>query len=261
MSNVLQRHVGILELLDLEGIWSYLGRDYLPYPFMFTRPTRLATYDAARGYANTVPDRFNYGDLLVFKECVDAYHRAEIRAECHVQHIPADTPSLRVMAYRAGHLGFFMAQRPDADVVDVYTVSPYDLGAAICEATSLTQPGGHHEIAVPEYARTPQSEYDTETIVVHHQLAALTEVTIPASEVTAYGRVQSHWRAARRWGFDYTKQAVVWVRINGDGEYIYVPDGSHATPMNRTDLHRRIDELIAEDIVLRREFRDDSGVG
>src|SRR3984885_559783 len=134
MSGVLVRQVGILDLLDLNVISEFYGRDFLPYPFMFTQPSRFATRDEALAYASAVPDRFNHGDLGVFMQCVAAYDAADIRVECHIQYIPADTPSVRAMAYRTGQLGFFTQQRPDTDLIDIYTVSPYDLGAAICEA-------------------------------------------------------------------------------------------------------------------------------
>lgn len=249
--------VGTLDLLDLNVISEFHGRDFLPYPFMFTQPSRFATRDEALAYANTVPDRFNHGDLGVFMESVAAYGAADVRVECHVQYIPADTPSVRVMAYRTGQLGFFTEQRHDADLIDVYTVSVYDLGAAVCDAVSLTQPGRHPEIVIPEYVPRGEAEFDTDAFVVRHRVASRTEVTIPASEVTAYATVQSHWRPTRKWGLDRGKRAVVWVRINDDGEYIYAPDHSHARPMTKSALHEQIDRLIADDVAILREFRRD----
>jgi hypothetical protein len=50
---------------------------------------------------------------------------------------------------------------------------------------------------------------------------------------------------------------VVWVRIYDDGEYIYVPDHSHARPMTKSLLHEQIDRLIADDVAILREFRRD----
>lgn len=257
MSSVLISQVGTLDLLDLNVISEFHGRDFLPYPFMFTQPSRFATRDEALAYANTVPDRFKHGDLNAFMECVAAYDAADIRVECHVQYIPADTPSLRVMAYRTGQLGFFAEQRPDADLIDVYTVSLYDLGAAVCDAVALTQPGRHPEIVIPEYVPRHGAEFDTDAFVVRHRVASRTEVAIPASEVTAYATVQSHWRPTRKWGLDRGKRAVVWVRIDDDGEYIYVPDHSQARPMTKSLLHEQVDRLIADDVAILREFRCD----
>jgi hypothetical protein len=257
MSSVLINQVGALDLVDLNAISEFYGRDFMPYPFMFTQGPRFATRDEASSYMNTVLDRFNHGDLSSFMECAIAYDTADIRVECHVQYIPADTPSLRAVACRAGHLGFFAAQRGDADLIDVYAVSPYDLGAAIAEAVSLTQAGMHSEIVIPEYVPRGRAEFDGGDFVLHHKLALAAEVAISASAVTAYATVQSHWRPTRRWGLDRGKRALVWVRVDDDGEYIYVPEGSHARPMTERILREQIDRLIADDIAILREFRRD----
>jgi hypothetical protein len=255
--SVLVGHVGTLDLLDLQVIGSLYGRDFLPYPFMFTRPSRFAMADEASAYARAVPDRFHHGDLKVFAECVFGYADADIRVECHVQYIPADTASVRVIAYRTGQLGFLAAQQPDTDRIDFYTVSPYDLGAAICEELWLTQPGRHSRIVVPKYAPKTRADFDTGDFAVHHTLEMPTAVTIPAGEVSAYSRVQSHRIPRRDWGFDGRKKAVLWIRVIDDGEYIYVPDLSHAVPMTKPALNQRIDELISEDVAVLRELRGD----
>jgi hypothetical protein len=257
VSGVLLNQVGSLDLLDLEVMNGFYGRDFLPYPFMFTQPSRFATQDEASAYTITVPDRMNYGDLSVFAECVLAYQSADIRVECHVQHIPAVTPSVRMVAYRNGHLGFFAAQRDDADVVDVYTVSPFDLGAAISDALSLTQPGQHPRIVVPEYAAQTESGPEPEGFVIRHEVHSPAELTVPASNVTAYATVQSHWGPTRKWGVDRGKPFLLWIRVNDDGEYIYVPDNAYATPMAKSVLQGRIDRLIADDIAVLRELRRD----
>ncbi|WAJ46369.1 hypothetical protein OK015_07845 [Mycobacterium sp. Aquia_216] len=257
MSGVLTGQLGTLDLLDLNAISEFYGSDFLPYPFMFTQGPRFATRDEATAYAGAVPDRFLHGDLNSFMECVAAYDAADIRVECRVQYIPADTPSLRLIAYRAGHLGFFASQRPDADLIDVYTLSPYDLGPAIADAVTLTQPGMHNAIVIPEYVPRGKAEYDREDFVVQHRLASETGVSVPANEVTVYATVQSHWRPTRRWGLDRGKRALVWVRVNEDGEYLYAADQSHARPMTRPALRDEIDRLIADDIAILREFRRD----
>jgi EspG family len=253
VSRVLTGRVGALDLRDLNVIGEFQGRDFMPYPFMFTQPSRFTFRDEALAYANTVPDRFNYGDLSGFQRCLAAYNDADIRVEGHVQYIPADTPSVRLLAYRAGELGIFAVQRPKEDVVDFYTVSPYDLGEAICDALPLTQPGCHQKIVIPEYDQQPKAEFDTGDFAVRHKTVSRTEVTIPASTVTAYATVQSDWRPKRRWGRDRGKDAVVWVQVDDDGDYIYEPDSSHARPMTKSMLHERIDQMIAEDVAVLRE--------
>lgn len=257
MSGVLTGQVGTLDLLDVNAISEFHGRDFLPYPFMFTQGPRFATRDEAAAYVGAVPDRLLHGDLNRFLECLIAYDAADIRVECRVQYIPADTPSLRLIGYRAGHLGFLASQRPDADLIDVYTVSPYDLGQAIADAVSLSQPGMHSAIVIPEYVPRGKVEYDRGDFMVHDRPASELGVTVPASEVTAYATVQSHWRPTRRWGLDRGKRALVWVRVNDDGEYMYVSDQSHARPMTRPALREEIDRLIADDVAILREFRRD----
>jgi hypothetical protein len=255
VTGVLVRQVGSLDLLDLEIIGEFLGRDFLPYPFMFTMLSRFALAEEATAYATTVPDRFRYGDLGPFSECLDVYQDADIRVECHVQYIPSDTPSVRVMGYRRGELGFFMAQRPDADVIDVDTVSPYDLGAAISDAVTLTQPGQHLRIVVPQYAPRYRPEYDTGDFVVGDRLKSPTEVTIDESQLSAYATVQALWRPTRRWGLAPYTPAVVWVSVRDDGDYIYMPDSSYAIPMTKSILHERIDRRIADVVAVVRESR------
>jgi hypothetical protein len=262
VSDVLLRHVGSIDLLDLRVIGEFQGWDGLPFPFMFTKPTRFATENAAFAYSISVPDRFKHGDLSVFGACIAAYVQADIRVECHVQYIPADTPSVRVMAYRTGDSGYFMTQLPDADVVDVYTVSPYDLGAAVSDAVALTQPGRHPKIVIPKFAARPAANFDTNgyhggSFVIRDEVVSPAEVAIAATDVSAYSTVQSHWRPARNWGLDHRKPFARWVRVNDDGDYVDAPDHTFATPMSKPALTTEINRLIADDIADLREFRGD----
>jgi hypothetical protein len=255
VSSVLLSQVGTFDLLDLEAVNRFYGRDFLPFPFRFTHPSRFTTHDEAEAYTNTVPDRYHHGDLKVFAECAIAYSDADIRVECRVQYIPSDTPCARVLAYRARHLGFLGVQHPNADVIDIYTISPYDLGSAITEAVSLKGPGTHSAIVIPEYVPRPRHHVETDTLVIREKTATTTEVMIPSSDITAYSTVQSHWRPTRNWGPDPRKKLLRWIRIKDDGDYLYTPDSSHAKPMTKEDLRERIDRLIADDITALRNFR------
>jgi hypothetical protein len=260
MKSLLLSQVGTLDLLDLKIISEYCYCGFLPNPFMFTQRTRFDTLDEASAYATTVPDRFRYGDLSTFQQCAIAYLNADIRVECHVQYIPANTPSVRAIACRTGQLGFIGVQQPHADAIDVYTVSPYDLGAAIADVVPLDRSGGHPTIVVPQYVRRPPAEFETEELSVSHRLSSSTETKIRASEVIAYATVQSDWRPARNWGFDRSKPGLVWVRIRGDGDYIYAPDHACARPMTKLVLQDRIDRLIADDIAILKDYRRDCAV-
>jgi EspG family len=256
MSRVLSSHIGTMNFEDMKAINAFYGRDFLPYPFMVTQRSRFETRDELLAYTTLVPDRFNHGDLRVFKEPIRAYGTADISVACHIQYIPNDTPSLRVLAWRTDQLGFFAAQRPDVDLIDIYTVSPYDLSTAICDALPLTEPGQHPEILIPEYVPRDQAQFDGGDFALRHRPVGA-EVRIPSSEVTAYSTVQSHWRPTRQWGVDRGKRAIVWVRIHDDGEYMYVPGQSTARPMTKAALREQTDLLIADDIEALREFRLD----
>jgi hypothetical protein len=159
-----------------------------------------------------------------------------------------------VVANRVGELGFLAQQRPNEDVIDVYEVSPYDLGRAIADAVALTKPGCRSEIVIPEYAPAVDDAYAAGDLRVHVAVDRTT-TEVRRADVTAFATVQSHWRPTRRWGFDPGKNGVVWVRIKDDGEYIYATDFSLATPMSRRTLAERTDKLIAEDVKVLRDFR------
>ena len=84
---------------------------------------------------------------------------------------------------------------------------------------------------------------------------AMSVAEVSRADVIAFATVQSHWRPSRRWGFDRGKNAVVWVRIKGDGEYIYSTDFHQALPVTTRILAERIDQLIAEDVASIKKFR------
>ena len=250
--------IGSIELTDLDIISRSAGRDFLPYPFMLTRPSRFSSENEYLEYATSVPDRFNYGDLRTFRRWAVSYVYSEIRVECHVQYIPADTPSVRMVANRVGELGYLARQRevPDEDIVDVYEVSPYDLGRVIAESAGLTRPGSQPAIVIPEYVAPADNSDAAEDFRVLDTIDT-TIAHVRRADVTAFATVQSHWRPTRRWGLDPGKKAVVWVRIRDDGEYIYSPDFRRARPLTETILAERIDKLIAGDVAALRNFRDE----
>jgi hypothetical protein len=74
-------------------------------------------------------------------------------------------------------------------------------------------------------------------------------------QVTAIATIQSRWKPPRTWGVDWTKNFIACIQIDGDGDYIYTPDFSHAIPLTEQFLSERIDRLIAEDISARRLHR------
>jgi hypothetical protein len=268
MSTADLREVGSISLLDLDIISRFYGRDFLPFPFMFAQPPRFQWHDEYVEYATSVPDRFNHGDLRMFQECARVYANADIRVECHVQYIPADTPNVRVVAARCDQAGFLARQRSDDDVIDVYELSPYLLGPAVADSAALKKPGRRSGIVIPEYCQlpglfpehawhTPSNAGASDDVSIHDATDGEPSGTnVPRAEVTAFGTVQSHWRPTRSWGIDRGKNFAIWLRIKDDGDYLYQPDFSQAKPMSRPMLAERIDRLISEDVKALRQFRN-----
>jgi hypothetical protein len=257
MTTTTLNYVGAIDLLDVDIIGEFFGRSFLPYPFMYTQPTRFATADEAADYARAVSDRFQYGDLLPFFNSLNTYEDADIRVECHVQYLPPTTPSVRLIACRQGQLGFLGVQRPDADVVDIYDVSPYELGSAVCDFLSFDQPGEHSSIVVPEYVPQDGAVFDDGDYALRDRVESPIHVMVPESALSVYAVIQSHWRPARKWGPDRSKATIVWIRVDGDGDYIYEPEYACARPMSDSTLEKRIDLLISDDVAILREFLRD----
>lgn len=254
VNQVTLKPAGTVDLLDVQLYSEFLGREFLPFPLIPTRPRRIKRHDEYMAYARSIPDRFQHGDLHIFKKWFDTYVDADIRVECRVQHFGADTPFVRILAHRREQSGYFATQQPDEDAVDVLSLSPYDLGAAIAGTVELTQPGRNPQIVIPEYVPQSLRDADRNAAADGHRVAK-PGVAVSNDEVTAYATVQSHREPARTWGLDQDKNAVVWVRIKDDGEYIYAPGYRYAKPMTRRELADRIDRLISEDVASLRESR------
>jgi hypothetical protein len=253
-----RRGIGALDLFDLQLINERHGRDPLPYPFMLTRPTRFGFVDEVAHYAAQLPERLRTGDLSAFAKCLDAWTHADITVTGHVQYVPADTPSIRVLAFRTGQSGYLLEQQADADVVDAYSVSPFELGAAMATAMRLKEPGRHPRIVIPEYLPVGPAVSDDDEVVVRHEVFTEPGVKVSVSELSAYAKVQSNWRPAREWGIDTRKESLIWMRMKGDGDYLGAPDRSRAIPLTTALLIERIDGLIAADIEMLHEVRGES---
>lgn len=251
-----RREVGALDLLDLQLLNERYGRDSLPYPFMLTRPARFEFLDEVARYAAQLPDRLRSGDLSAFARCLDAWPHADVTVVGHLQYVPADTPSIRVLAFRTGQSGYLLEQRADVDVVDVYMVSPFELGAAIATAMRLEHPGRHPLVVNAEYVPSRPAVVDEDHVVVRHGVSTEPGVKVSISQLAAYAQVQSNWRPGREWGIDSRKESLIWVRIKDDGDYLGAPDRSSGVPLTATLLRERIDELIAADIEWLHESRE-----
>lgn len=252
MSRIAMNLVGSISIVDLTVVSQHYGRDYIPFPFMQTRAAEMSPV-AFEDYERGVIDRFDNGDLRAIRNWAGTYVRSDIRVEAHVQFIPADTTSVRVVAHRMGDRGYF-ARQTNADVVEIFSLSPYDLGGAVAEAMETTRPGSKPAIVIPEYqSRKPVVAEDTGVSVTSREEGGVA-ARIPRRDLVAVATVQSHWRPTRKWGVDRGKEAVVWVRPVNDGDYIYSSDYSAAHPMSKLQLAQRIDRLIADDISVLRQF-------
>ena len=252
-----RREIGALDLYDLQLLNERHGRDPLPYPFMLTRPTRFEFVDDVAAHASCLPDRLQSGDLSSFAKCLDAWAHADLTVTGHVQYVPADTASVRVLAFRTGQSGYLLAQRGDADVVDIFSVSPFELGSAVTTEMRLQRPGRHPKIVIPEYLPVVHAVAEDDHVVVRDEVPTESGVKVSVSELCAYARVQSNWRPAREWGIDPRKDSLTWMRMKDDGDYLGVPDRSRAIPLTTALLTNRIDDLIAADIEMLNEAREE----
>jgi hypothetical protein len=251
-----QAAVGTIDLIDLDIVSRFYGRDFLPFPFQLTKFTDFTgDYDQRE---RVVLDRFHNGDLRGIQDWAATYVRADVRVEAHVNALTSDAADVRVVAHRYGEQGYFAHQRRDGDVIEISSLSAYDLGPAVAAAMELSRPGRDASIVIPEYSakgRQSPSE-DDEAFSVRESTGRDDAVVKRARhEVTAIATVQSHWRPTRRWGVDRNKSAVVWVRLAGDGDYAYLPDFSAAQPLTKATLVERVNRLIAEDVATVRQFR------
>ena len=244
-----------IDLYDLKVLNEVHAYNFLPYPFMHTRPAEFGTVEDVAKHASTVRERYAGGDLKHLDKYMVSYAGADICVTLNIQYIPNDTPSVRIVAHRKDEQGFLAQQRPDVDLVDVYRLSPYELGAAISQRAAIDKPGQHAAIVVNEYLLPDQNVYDSGGFAVSETFVERAEVTVPRDDVTAYASVQSHWRRRAKWGPDWNKETLVWIQVRDDGDYIFASDMASAQPMTRSLLHERIDQLIAGDVAILREKR------
>lgn len=267
MALVAMNGLGSVDLADLAALYELQGYDFLPYPFLELRPAEQ--HDAS----TPVVERFADGDLRIFRDWIAAYPRADLWVECRVvNYLSPDTAGIGILGYRMGESGFFASQRPDRDLVDVSTVSPYELGAAVTASVALSQPGIHPQIDVPGYtkrfaasaqAADPGSVSDVdddayEISVRDTSWSTPVEpigMTMADEDIATLVVIQSRCQPVQAWGPDLDRKLVVCVRIKDDGEYIFAPDFSHATPLTAQMLHKRVDQLIAEDVAVLRQRR------
>ncbi|KQH79201.1 hypothetical protein AO501_14105 [Mycobacterium gordonae] len=247
--------VGSIDLVDLQAVSDSLGRDFIPHPFVVLRQSRFGSYQQYQDYVAAIPERIARGDLRSISRWVASYQEADLRVECVVSIVGSQRG--RIMAHRRDQLGFIAAQNYENDCVDIFEVSPYELGAVIAGSLALTQPGTHPKVVIPGLVRQPfpaGGGSDSDSSVVQRD-SRTGRVSVPRNKVTRYTRIQSRWRPARDWGFDRRKTTVATVAVSNDGDYIYSPGFDYLTPTTMQNLGSRIDAAIAEDVADLRESR------
>ncbi|MBX9640977.1 MAG: hypothetical protein K2X97_14935 [Mycobacteriaceae bacterium] len=250
--------VGSISLTDFAALCDLQGHEDVPYPFAHSAP--LLQDEGSDAGTRPVAERFSNGDLRIFAAWIEAYRRADIWVRCRVHYRCG--PDTRLLALRADESGFLASQRSGQDVVDVYSLSAYDLGPAIASSVVLTKPGRRSRIVIPScvnYFVDADVDYDDDRVVsVRAPVAGPTGVRVRDAEVAALATVQSHHLPARSWGVNWEEKFLVWVRVDDDGDYIYDAAFSHAEPMSERKLGERIDGLIGEDVAALRRRR---GIG
>jgi hypothetical protein len=257
------KHVGRVELNDLIGMCSGDG-DGVPYPFW--RTNREPYWGEVEQTLLPFADRFD-GELSPLREWAETYRHADIWIECRVAAFTPEISNIRLLAHRAGAAGFIAAQRPGVDVVDVYGLSPLDLGAAVAGLAELSQPGTHPAIRVPgfldnfigtaqESRLVTEFDEDDDGFSVHTKAELRTGAAfLDYDDVTLLGTVQSRCQPSAVHAVDWARGVVAWLRVRQDGDYVYTPDFSQAVPVTAQTLRMRIDELIAADVALLRQRR------
>ncbi|WP_157895791.1 hypothetical protein [Mycobacteroides chelonae] len=243
------KRIAQVELVGLHAISEARGREFMPHPFAHTKSSPFSGIDEYTRYTHSLLDRVDHGDLGELGKWFSSYLAADLRVECSVS--TRGEPQGRIVAHRAGDSGYLAIQQPDEDIVEIFALSPFELGAAIAGSINFSHPGKHARIAIPELAR-PASHQESESVSVASTRVQLTHApggtVVSRSQIAMFGRAQSRRQPAREWGFDRQKKAIVWVRINDDGDYIYAPGFAYLTPLTARDLSQRVDRLIAEDI-------------
>lgn len=257
-----QTPVDTVAVIDLESACALFGWGTLPYPLGRSRPVGSVWLAARAG--EPIADRLAAGDLLGVRSWVEALVRSDVCVECRVHPFDAHTPELRLHALRAGESGFVAVQTRDqdgVDVIDIYSVAPDALAAAVAESVGLVCAGAHPRIAVtggenllPKMPDTLEEYDDLGFPVRRAESDELPARVVDVSEVVATGTVQTRYEPARQWGTDPQRRLLQWVQVSGDGDYIYEFDG-HAEPLSEDMLRTFIEGFIADDMEAARARR------
>jgi hypothetical protein len=266
VTTIALKRVGSVELTDWIGMCAGQG-DGIPYPLWRTR--RDPYWGVVEQGLPPFAERF-HGELGPLQEWAETYARADIWVECRVRAFASDLNDIRLVAHRMGEAGFVATQRPIGDVVDVYRLSTLDIGAAVADRADLVRPGTRPSIAIagfldnfigtgigPDSLSVDDSgeEDDYGFSVRHIEPTRSDSVRISCDDVLLLATVQSHCDPLQIRGVDWGRDVAAWVRVKGDGDYIYAAGRDRLVPVNSQTLRGKVDELIAADVRTLRKRR------
>lgn len=248
--------VGRLGLFDLEVVAGFHGQEGLPHPLIQLAPPVFGSQAELEDRTHDVPDRFHRGDLQVFQQWFHSLANCDLRVECTGY---ANGRDLKVLAHRAGERGFLATQQDGQDSIDVYRLSPFDLGPAIAGLARLAKPGRQAKLLVTDHplARAPRAHPsdDEDDVSIGHRVESSDTPRISYNDAVSIGRAQSRRGPAARWGFDIDKDSALWLTVDDDGDYMMASNRQYWLPATRQNLASRLDALIAEDVRALRELR------
>ena len=234
--------IGSMTPLELIMLAKYVRMEDLPFPFLGCYRHPFLKIEEYLAHQDEVISSY----LAEEDKCVNHWFASFLHADIWVECM---TPLLPMLAHRRGQVGYFAVQRFGDLTIDVYSVSPYNLGSAIASGAALSKPGRKERVVLPGMpipTLAEQSAHDSDDFTIAHTVTSpmISVLTAPYGEST----VQSRYQPARERRFDITRARVKWVSVDGDGDYIAEPERKYFTPMSRQALTRRIDELIASDV-------------
>ena len=246
--------VGLTEQAQLHGL------HYLPYP-LHTPPPPTNTTAAASGTEQPRPPQHWLG----------TYRTADLRVTACTFHSDTAIADRRILAWRTDGVGYLATQH-DHDTINVFGIDVRDIAAAVAEQINLSGRGQHPRVVVPHYrgyfaaltttATSPDATAPGTPAEPHEQplmqpvhTSQPTHTVIPDDDISAVTIIQATTTPAQGWGPDWTQPFAVHIAANGDGDYLYNPNHTHATPTDTTTLTRRIITLIAAQTPARLQMR------
>jgi hypothetical protein len=251
------RLIGDIDPADLRILFEARGLEFLPYPIAQYGARSLGKADKYAQHVADVLTGFEDGDLAKFASPLEiALSRPDLRVEYYAHDLKADEAIHRVAAFRRGDHACLLRQVGSDDRVEIATLSPFDIGAAIAEMAPGLRPGPHPTVSIEGYTQTRSvAAASTSPASVTQRVSSSGDLPhVEATEVRGFGSVQSDWRPARDWGRDPLKELIRWVYTDG-GAYVVERDGETAKPVTPSSLRTRIDEGIAADVASIRTAR------